>query len=54
MGQTNHALGKSVIADAARIDYPAGNAVDGIISDPSRWLADAAPAGHSLEIHLGV
>jgi hypothetical protein len=51
--QTNHALGKSVVADSARVGYPAVNAVDGVLSDPSRWLADAAGGGHWLEIDLG-
>ena len=51
--QTNHALGKPVISDAARPEYPAVKAVDGVLSDPSRWLADDAPAGHWLEIDLG-
>jgi hypothetical protein len=51
--QTNHALGKPVIADSVREGYLAANAVDGVLSDPSRWLADAAAGGHWLEIDLG-
>lgn len=51
--QTNHALGKPVISDSARAEYPAANAVDGVLSDPSRWLADASTEGHWLEIDLG-
>lgn len=51
--QTNHALGKTVTADSARVDYPATFAADGVLSDPSRWLADASPTGHWLEIDLG-
>ncbi len=52
-GQTNHALGKAVTADSFRAGYPAENAVDGVLSDTSRWLADAASGGHWLEIDLG-
>jgi hypothetical protein len=51
--QTNHAFGKSVVADDARPAYPASHAVDGVLSDPSRWLADDAVSGHRLEIDLG-
>ncbi|HVJ46459.1 MAG TPA: discoidin domain-containing protein, partial [Luteolibacter sp.] len=51
--QTNHALGKTVTADAARSSYPATFAVDGVLSDPSRWLADDSASGHWLEINLG-
>ncbi|WAC19601.1 discoidin domain-containing protein [Luteolibacter sp. SL250] len=51
--QTNHALGKPVTADSVRAGYPAANAVDGVLGDPSRWLADAAAGGHWLEIDLG-
>src|SRR6218665_443696 len=51
--QTNHALGKTITADSARVDYPAVNATDGVLSDPSRWVADASPTGHWLEIDLG-
>lgn len=51
--QTNHGLGKTVTSDAARAAYPATYAVDGILDDKSRWLADASPSGHWLEIDLG-
>ena len=53
IGQTNHALGKTITVDSARTGYPAVNAVDGVLSDPSRWLADPSSSGHWLEINLG-
>ncbi|RYD35052.1 MAG: discoidin domain-containing protein, partial [Verrucomicrobiaceae bacterium] len=51
--QTNHALGKPVTSDSVRTGYPAANAVDGVLSDPSRWLANASTGGHWLDIDLG-
>jgi len=51
--QTNHALGKTITVSSARTDYAATKAVDGVLSDPSRWVADASPTGHWLEIDLG-
>lgn len=52
--QTNHALGRPVTPSSLHdpLVYPAENAVDGELSDSSRWLAAADPAGNTLVIDL--
>lgn len=48
----NVALNKPVIADSSYASYVAENAVDGIISNASRWLSADVAGPHWLEVNL--
>lgn len=50
---TNYALGKATAASSTYQSYHGSNAVDGVVSDASRWLGAPAAGGNWLEIDLG-
>ncbi|WP_248926724.1 discoidin domain-containing protein [Paenibacillus hamazuiensis] len=49
----NVALKKAVTADSTYSTYAAGQAVDGIVADESRWISANTNGPHWLEINLG-
>jgi len=50
---TNYAPGRATAASSTYQHYHGSNAVDGVVSDASRWLGVPAAGGNWLEIHLG-
>ncbi|MBC3881186.1 discoidin domain-containing protein [Undibacterium sp. LX40W] len=50
---TNVAVGKPVVADSVLSPNVATYAVDGVISDTSRWVSANTAGPHTLEIDLG-
>lgn len=53
VSSTNVALGRAVVVDSTLSTNVASNAVDGIISDASRWVSANTAAPHTLEVNLG-
>jgi hypothetical protein len=49
----NVALGKAVTVDSTDGANVGANAVDGVISDASRWLSTNTAGPHTLEVNLG-
>lgn len=50
---TNVALNRPATASSTYSDYTADKAVDGVISDESRWVSANVNSTHTLEIDLG-
>jgi hypothetical protein len=50
--QTNLALHKPVTATSEDKQYPASNAVDGVINRRSKWMTSTSKAPHILEVDL--
>lgn len=53
LADNNLALGKSVTVDSTYSTYVGSNAVDGVISDASRWLSANTNGPHWITIDLG-
>ena len=49
----NYALGKPVTVSSTYQTYYGSNAVDGVVSDASRWIGAATNTGNWLAIDLG-
>lgn len=50
---TDVAQGKSVIVDSTYLTNVGSNAVDGIVSDSSRWVSANTTGPHTLDVDLG-
>ena len=50
---TNYALGKPTTVSSTYQTYSASNAVDGVVSDASRWLGAATTTSNWITINLG-
>lgn len=53
VSSVNVAQGKPVTVDSTYSTYAGANAVDGVISDESRWLSANTAGPHTLDVDLG-